>query len=106
MRNPDNPRGCLLTNSSLSFGASSARIDANIADKIMGMEVLLEQAIARARAEGQIPADADPKQLARFYSAVAQSLGVMHKAFGDADMLDDIVAVAMRSWPGRSIEAH
>jgi len=99
--NPGNPRGCLLTNTSLAFGTGSARIDKHVGAKIKAMETLLEQAIARARDDGQIPAAADARQLARFYSAVAQSLGVMHKAFGDAAALRDIVTVAMRSWPGR-----
>jgi len=101
MSNPGNPRGCLLTNTSLAFGTGSDRIDTHVGAKIKSMEVLLEQAIARARDDGQIPASADARQLARFYSAVAQSLGVMHKAFGDAAALRDIVTVAMRSWPGR-----
>jgi TetR/AcrR family transcriptional repressor of nem operon len=65
------------------------------------MEALLEEAITRARDQGQIPADADPKQLARFYCAVVQSLGVTHKALGEAAALRDIVTVAMRSWPGK-----
>ena len=101
MSNPVNPRGCLLTNTSLAFGTGSDRIDALVGAKIKAMEMLLEQAIARARHDGQIPASADARQLARFYNAVAQSLGVMHKAFGDAAALRDIVTVAMRSWPGR-----
>jgi hypothetical protein len=99
MSDPANPRGCLLTNTSLAFGTGSSRIDAHVAEKIAAMESLLEQAIARARAEGQIPAGSDPRQLARFYGAVAQSLGVMHKATGDVGVLKDIVAVAMRAWP-------
>lgn len=99
MSDPANPRGCLLTNTSLAFGTGSSRIDAHLAEKIAAMEALIEQAIARARKEGQIPADANPKQLARFYSAVAQSLGVMHKALGDVAVLRDIAAVAMRAWP-------
>jgi len=102
MSDPANPRGCLLTNTSLSFGTGSSRIDAHVSEKIATMETLLEQAITRARHEGQIPASANPKQLARFYSAVAQSLGVMHKASGDAAALRDIAAVAMRAWPGEA----
>ena len=101
MSDPANPRGCLLTNSSLAFGTGSKRIDAYVAGKIRAMEETLEDAITRARREGQIPASADPGQLARFYAAVAQSLGVMHRANGDAAALRDIVAVAMRSWPAK-----
>jgi len=101
MSDPANPRGCLLTNTSLAFGTGSSRIDAEVAKRVGAMEDVLEEAITRARDERQIPADSDPKQLARFYCAVAQSLGVTHKAFGEAAALRDIVAVAMRSWPGK-----
>jgi TetR/AcrR family transcriptional repressor of nem operon len=106
MSNPANPRGCLLTNTSLAFGTGSSRIDDYVAGKIKTMESLLQEAIARARDERQIPADTDPEPLARFYCAVAQSLGVMHKAFGDPAALRDIVAVAMRSWPVQSTHAR
>ena len=99
MSNPANPRGCLLTNT--SHGTGSGRIDAYIAGKVMAMEAQLEEAITRAREEGQIPPHANPRQLARFYSAVVQSLGVTHKALGDAAALRDIATVAMRSWPQR-----
>ena len=67
------------------------------------IERLLEQAIGRARDEGQIPADADPRALARFYGAVVQSLGVMHRASGDVAALRDIAAVAMRAWPAAPV---
>lgn len=102
MSDPANPRGCLLTNTSLAFGTGSSRIDAEVAKRVRAMEDALEEAIARARDEGQIPADSDPKQLARFYCAVAQSLGVTHKALGDAAALRDIASVAMNSWPDKS----
>jgi len=65
------------------------------------MEDRLERAIARAKDSGQIPADAEPRQLARFYSAIAQSLGVAHKALRDTRRLQDIIEVAMQAWPGR-----
>jgi len=101
MADPANPRGCLLTNSSLALGSGSSRIDAHVAAKVAGMEAALEEAIARARRDGQIPASANPKQLARFYAAVAQSLGVMHRAHGDAAALRDIATAALRVWPAK-----
>ena len=101
MSDPANPRGCLLTNTSLAHGSGSSRIDAAVAGKVREMEGLLEEAIARAREEGQIEADASPRRLARFYGAVAQSLGVMHKALGNEAGLRAIVETAMRAWPAR-----
>ena len=97
MGDPANPRGCLLTNASL--GSGSARIDAEVAGKVRDMETMLEAAIGRARDEGQIPADTDVRRLARFYCAVSQSLGVMHKANGDVEELRDIARAAMSAWP-------
>jgi TetR/AcrR family transcriptional repressor of nem operon len=99
MAKPGNPPGCLLTNTSLSHGSHSSRIDADVSGRMESIEGLLHAAITRARNEGQIPANIDPKQLARFYAAVAQSLGVIHKTQGDVAALRDIAAVAMRAWP-------
>lgn len=99
MNDPANPPGCLLINTSLTAGAGSAEIDAIITGKAKAMEVLLVEAIKRARTGAQIPADSDPRQLARFYCAVAQGLAVTHKTTKDTAILRDIVAVAMRSWP-------
>ena len=101
MSDPANPRGCLLTNAILAVGTGASRIDASVTGKIRTMEAHLEAAIARARDDGQISADADPRQLARFYCAVVQSLGVTHRAIGEVAALRDIAAAAMRSWPGR-----
>jgi hypothetical protein len=99
MADPRNPRGCLLTNTSMTYGSHSPRIDAEVSGLMGAIEARLFEVITRARDEGQIPADADARQLARFYAAVAQSLGVIHKAQGDVAALRDIVAVAMRAWP-------
>jgi TetR/AcrR family transcriptional repressor of nem operon len=98
MKNPKNPQGCLLTNACLQ-GPGSPEIAQKVAANMTSMEDRLERAIARARDGGQIRADAEPRQLARFYSAVAQSLGVAHKALHDTRRLQDIIEVAMRAWP-------
>jgi TetR/AcrR family transcriptional repressor of nem operon len=100
MSDAAHPPGCLLTNTCLE-GGGSAEIAAKVAASIKLMEDHLERAIARAKDTGQIDADAQPRQLARFYCAIAQSLGVGHKTFGDIDRLNDIIEVAMRPWPRR-----
>lgn len=97
MSDPANPPGCLLTNTSLAAG--SPRIEAEVVARVRDMEVMLEEAIGRARAQGQIPSHVDVRRLARFYCAVAQSLGVMHRANGDVEALHDIARTAMEAWP-------
>ena len=104
MDDPEKPRGCLMTNSCLAGGGSSP-VDAQVALSVRAIEAALEAAFARARAEGQIPPTAEPRRLARFYCAVMQSLGVMHKALGDRETLNDVIEVAMRVWPRGGADA-
>jgi len=101
LRTPGNPRGCLLTNTSLVAVGTSGRIETRIAESMSAMEALLKAAIVRAQRERQIPASVDATALARFYCAVAQSLAVEHRIHGDDARLEDIVATAIQTWPGR-----
>lgn len=93
------PPGCLIATACLGAGEGRPASDF-VAAVVRGVAAALEAALARARDGGQIPSDADPQALARFYCAVAQGLGLMHKARADRETLQDVVAVAMRAWPG------
>ena len=55
--------------------------------------------LRRAQAEGFLDPAADARALARFYLGVAKGIGVLHKVFGDASALRDIVNAAMSKWP-------
>lgn len=99
MSRSDNPPGCLMTNSTIECDGSSREIESLVATNIVRMEALVEKAIARAIETEQIVRTTDAKRLARFYVAIAQSLGVLHKASPDMDRLRDVVDVAMQSWP-------
>ena len=99
MGEPGRPPGCLVTNT-CAAGGGGAPTEAQIADGIRAMEAALEVAFVRARDQGQLALGADPLRLARFYCAVVQSLGVMHRALGDSATLNDIVMTALSAWPG------
>jgi hypothetical protein len=58
--------------------------------------------LRRAQAEGRLDPAADARALARFYLGVAKGIGVLHKVFGDAAALRDIVRIAMSKWPHRA----
>lgn len=98
MDDPADPRGCLLTNSCTRGGTPA--IDAAAASAMRALQDAILGAIRRAHTQGQLAADADPRALARFYTAIVQSLGVMHKTGPDTAALRDIVTIAMRAWPG------
>lgn len=93
----EGPRGCLVTNACVAGGDD--RLASVVADAVRAVETALETALLRAQATGQILPTADTRALARFYCAVAQSLGLMHKTSADPETLRDIVSVAMDAWP-------
>jgi TetR/AcrR family transcriptional repressor of nem operon len=55
--------------------------------------------LRRAQAEGVVDPAVDARALARFYLGVAKGITVLHKVFGDASALRDIVKIAMSKWP-------
>lgn len=101
MNDPDRPRGCLVTNS-CAAGRTDG-IDAAIARQRVQMEQAIELTLIRALRTGQLAAETDVRALARFFTAVAQSLAMMSKAGADAATLGDVVTVAMRAWPDASV---
>ena len=94
----DRPRGCLMTNTCVAGGGGAAT-DEQVGSSVRALEQALEAAFGRAQRTGGLAADAEPRRLARFYCAVIQSLGVMHRALGDRATLDDVVATSLQAWP-------
>jgi TetR/AcrR family transcriptional repressor of nem operon len=100
MSEPSRPRGCLHTNTSLEFPNAPDEVLRVIAERTAGIEGAIYVVLRRAQAEGILdPADADARALARFYLGIAKGISVLHKVFGDASALRDIVKIAMSKWP-------
>src|SRR5262249_58607246 len=92
-------RGCLHTNTSIDSPNAPDEIFRIIAERTAGIEAAMYAVLRRAQAEGLLDAAADARALARFYLGVAKGIGVLHKVFGDASALRDIVKIAMSKWP-------
>jgi len=99
MSEPSRPRGCLHTNTSLEFPNAPDEVLRIIAERTAGIEAAIYVVLRRAQAEGLLDAAADARAVARFYLGVAKGIGVLHKVFGDASALRDIVKIAMSKWP-------
>ncbi len=88
-------RGCLLTNTLVE----SAPHDHEIADAAKSMLSRLETAfrrtLKRAVEEGELPAEANVRALARFLTSTIQGLVVMGKASASRAVVKDIVDVAL-----------
>ena len=55
----------------------------------------------RARAEGDLPPEADPAGLARFLLAVLQGMAVQSGAGATREELAQLVTTTLATWPGR-----
>ncbi len=99
MSEPSRPRGCLHTNTSLEFPNAPDEVLRIIAERTAGIEGAFYLVLRRAQAKGILDAAADARALARFYLGVAKGITVLHKVFGDASALRDIVKIAMSTWP-------
>jgi len=99
MSEPSWPRGCLHTNTSLEFPNAPDEVLRIIAERTAGIEGAIYVVLRRAQAEGLLDPAADARAVARFYVGVAKGITVLHKVFGDASALRDIVKIAMGKWP-------
>jgi TetR/AcrR family transcriptional repressor of nem operon len=99
MSEPSRPRGCLHTNTSLEFPNAPDEVLRVVAERTAGIEGAIYTVLRRAQAEGMLDPDVDARAHARFYLGIAKGIGVLHKVFGDASALRDIVTVAMSKWP-------
>ena len=74
-------RGCLLANTAVELAPHD--------------EDAFERALVRGRATGEIPADRDPKALARFLVSTLHGVRVLARAGVDRAVLDDSVRMAL-----------
>ena len=93
------PPGCLLLQSGLSGGDQI--IPDELARHRAEKETALRQRFARARKEGDLPADANPAALARYLITVCNGICVQATAGASAAELGEVARMALAAWPLR-----
>lgn len=100
MAGADDPPGCLFVQGGLACGEAGAGVPQELALRRAGPEAALRARLERARAEGDLPADAKPAALARYLSTVNYGMAVQAGAGAGVEGLHEIAASALRGWPG------
>ncbi|WP_030899726.1 TetR/AcrR family transcriptional regulator [Streptomyces sp. NRRL F-5126] len=96
---PDCPSGCFGVQVSLAAGGSAANArDALTAWRNEGTERLRDR-FRQARAEGDLPQDADPGLLARYLMTVGNGIAVQAAGGATRDELRRVADMALRDWP-------
>ena len=93
------PPGCLGTSAALACSETAEPIRQELIARRQAAEDRLRGRLERARDEGDLPADADPADLARYVMTVARGMAVQAASGADRASLYRIVATAMRAWP-------
>jgi AcrR family transcriptional regulator len=99
LADPRNPRGCLSVQGGLACGTAAEPIkDALIAWRKKG-EAEIVKRLKRARVEGDLPAELDPHDLARYLATVLNGLGIQAANGATKAEMTRVVEMALRTLP-------
>jgi TetR/AcrR family transcriptional regulator, transcriptional repressor for nem operon len=82
-------RGCLVTNSAVEC-PHDRPIARRVESNWDGLETVIASALTRAHNQGELPADKDPRALARFFVTLVQGLRVIAKVPDERRMRDAV----------------
>ncbi|MDX2708855.1 helix-turn-helix domain containing protein [Streptomyces sp. PA03-6a] len=92
----DPERGCLLVNAATERGDDPGTVD-RVTVTMRLLESALAAALEKAKARGELSADKDPVELARFLTTFVQGLRVVGRARLGRAFVEDAVGTALRS---------
>jgi AcrR family transcriptional regulator len=99
LTNPNNPNGCLVIQGALSCSSASDNMRQELIACRKAYETTIRQRLERAKSEGDLPADADPAELAQFVATVHQGMAVQAASGTGYEELLKIINTALKSWP-------
>ncbi len=97
---PDNPQGCLMVRCNLAGTEAAESVRRELATQRQHGETLVRRRLEQARAEGELPPDADPAELARYVATVQQGMSVQAASGATREQLRGVVRTVLAAWPG------
>ncbi|MCX4094372.1 TetR/AcrR family transcriptional regulator [Nocardia sp. alder85J] len=91
----DRRRGCMVVNSAVEFAGRDDEVTRLVESSWAHLETTLTVALLRARAQGELSPEADPRSLARFLLVFFQGVRVLERTPGSAARLRDAARVAL-----------
>jgi AcrR family transcriptional regulator len=96
---PNTPAGCLATLGTTYCADDSSTVGKMvIASRVAGHAAIRER-LERARAEGDLPAGADPKALTHYLGTVVCGMAVLAASGATRNELERVIELTMRAWP-------
>ncbi|HUR06300.1 MAG TPA: TetR family transcriptional regulator [Nonomuraea sp.] len=90
-------RGCLVVNTAVEVAPHDPTLARRVESNWDFIETTMTSALTRARAQGELAEEKDPRALARFLLTVMQGMRVIGKSSNDPERLYDAAAQALRA---------
>ncbi|MFD9542533.1 TetR/AcrR family transcriptional regulator [Streptomyces sp. NPDC060022] len=91
----DRLNGCLITNTAAELAPHDPAAARRVEVSWEHFETLLQSALVRARAQGELPEDRDPRALARMLLVLLQGIRIVGKASSDPARVRDAAEQAL-----------
>jgi AcrR family transcriptional regulator len=98
---PDHPGGCLAVQGALVCGDDAQPIREELERRRKAGEVMIRKRFQRAQTEGDLPADVEPNDLARYVTTVMRGLAVQAAGGATRKELLRVAELAMQAWPSK-----
>jgi AcrR family transcriptional regulator len=99
LTDPHHPSGCLVVQGALVCGDAADCIRQELVSRRVAGEAAVHRRFKRARAEGDLPADSNPADLARYVVTISQGMAVQAATGASREDLQRVVSTAMCAWP-------
>ena len=96
---PGNPKGCLIVQGALACGDGADPIRKELIARRATGEAAVRERFERAKVEGDLPAGANPGDLARYVMAVMHGMSVQSAGGASREELQGVIDLSMRAWP-------
>jgi AcrR family transcriptional regulator len=95
----NNPVGCLGVHGALACSEEADAIRQELSSRRRAGEKALRQRLERAKVEGDLPADSNPADLARYLSVIIYGMTVQAVGGANRAELRRVAEVALKQWP-------
>lgn len=99
LSDPETPSGCLMVQGALTCGDSAEGIKRELACRRAASQAAICARLERAKQEGDLPAEMEAADLARYVTTLMQGLAVQAAGGASRDELMAVVTLALEVWP-------
>jgi AcrR family transcriptional regulator len=96
---PATPAGCLAVLGTTYCAEESSPVGKTVIAFRLAGHAAIRERLERARAEGDLPADADPMALTHYLGTVVCGMAVLAASGATRAELERVIELSMRAWP-------